>query len=43
MILNCLILKPLFRPSWLQDAQVEVEHHKLTKKRFQKKVSVWAS
>ena len=32
MILYCSILKPLFRPTWLEDTQVKAEHQQMAKK-----------
>ena len=32
MILQCSILKPLFRPTWLEDTQVKAEQHQMTRK-----------
>ena len=31
MILHCSILKPLFQPTWLENVQIEAQHHQKPK------------
>ena len=40
MVLHWSILKPLFQPTWLEDTQVEAEHHQMTKQVTIKGISI---
>ena len=40
MILHCSILKPLFHSTWLEDTQVEAEHHQMAKQVPKESISI---
>ena len=43
MILHCSILKPLVQPIWLEDTQLEPEHHQIAKQVPKESISLCLS